>query len=333
VTTNDLGEIRNSTFDSQVDELSETLYHFFDWLKKKSFWDQTTIILVGLNANTDVQRTFMSAIEPPFSDRTHVALFIKPAAYLQKNQQVDQLVSLVDLGQTLIENLSGIIGTRDDFAFQKRSLTDIWLNPESNHTEKPILIENLFDFWRTKLPVQIAIRNNNNLYFKSHSEEYLFNVLSDPNETQPLSLKGPLIDSILRDRRKTVESLKDSLFNVSIEPSLSANLRMCFPKLKSVPVKQWVTKECDNVLFAKFLAWLKLEIAGESDDNKESAKKEFIRYYTEFIQEKELFILALQKGRKWTVRPDGFMFLEDFEKLKNLTQLTPYKEKISKLQL
>lgn len=333
VTTNDLGEIRNSTFDSQVDELSETLFHFFDWLKKHSLWDQTTVILVGLNSNNDTHRSFISAIEAPFSDKTHVALFVKPSFYLQKNQHVDQLVSLVDLGQTLIENLSGITGTRDDFAFQKKSLTEIWLNPDSHPSEKPIVIENLFDFWRTKLPVQIALRNKNNLYFRSHTEEFLFNVLSDPNELHPLSLKEPLIEGILKERRKAVESMKDSLLKVSIESSASANLRMCLPKIKSVPVKQWAAKDCDNVLFSKFMTWLKLEIAGENDDNKESAKREFIRYYTEFVQEKELFILALQKGRKWNVRPDGFMFLEDFEKIKNLNQLLPYKDKISKLQI
>ena len=192
-TLNSLGEVRESNFESQLEEFDESLYSMIEALKKQKAWDSTLVILVGLNGPQSSNAGELAASDL-FSERTQVSLLIKPAQKPRDqglNWGFDQNVSLVDVGATLMEiygtgPLPGLV------PLPALSLLNILKNPSSNtHEEpkwdRPLLIES---GWAEMGQARAAFRWGQFLYLFD-DPPVAYNSLIDKLENSPLRSSEP----------------------------------------------------------------------------------------------------------------------------------------------
>ncbi|QDK36544.1 hypothetical protein DOE51_02485 [Bdellovibrio sp. NC01] len=220
-TTTDLGETRNLSFESQLDELDESLYELFQQLKAQGRWDKTTVILVGLSGHNVEDRTGELNPTNLHSENTQVALLIKPAQSKKRDEaiywKIDQNVSLVDLGRTLYDLLGETNLDEDDNTdFPAHSLFSVLKNPVAHWPEdRPILIESGWSMWRNAGPLKTAAISNHVLYINDESPK-LYNTLLDRFEVNPLPM---LQESIL----PTTTKLQNLLRKYQLPPYIQPN--------------------------------------------------------------------------------------------------------------
>lgn len=220
VTTTDLGETRNLSFESQVDELDESLYGLFQQLKAQGRWEKTTIILVGLNGHNLDERANEFMATNLHSENTQVALLIKPAQNKKRDEaiywKIDQNVSLVDLGRTLYDLLGQTNLDGDNSDFPSYSLFGALKNPEPHWPEdRPLLLESGWALWRNAGPLKTAVITNHVLYINDEKPK-LYNTLLDRFETNPLPL---LQQSLLVTTTKIQNLLRKYQFPAYIDPN------------------------------------------------------------------------------------------------------------------
>lgn len=236
-TVSDLGDIRNLSFESQRDELDESLFSLFTALKKTNRWDNTTIIFTGLNGHTTSIRNREIAPLNLHSENTQVALFIKPAQKKRDEAiywKVDQNVSLVDVGRTLFDLLGHTIVDSGPVDFPAYSLSGALNSPELPFSEnRPILLESGWALWRKAGPLRTAGLSQHVLYINDESPR-LYNTLVDRFEVNPLPL---LQESILPTTTK-------------LQNLLQKNKMAPFPGLP----REWNTK-----LSIPFTTWMRAD--------------------------------------------------------------------------
>lgn len=237
-TLTDLGETRNLSFESQADELDESLYDLFNQLKEMNRWDGTTVILVGLNGHTSGPRDKELSPISLHGENTQVALFIKPSQPKKRDQainwKVDQNVTIVDVGRTLFELLGETIVDTSNASFPIQSLTAVLKSPNSNWPEdRPLLLESGWPLWRRAGPLRSAAISNHVLYINDE-KPLLYNTLVDRFEVNPLPL---LQESVL----PTTERLQGLLQKNQLPP---------FPVMDS----EWMAK-----LGISFARWLRTD--------------------------------------------------------------------------
>jgi hypothetical protein len=187
-TQNDLGEIRNLSFESQLEAFDEKLFNFFHQLKKADLWENTKIILVGLNGHLAQN----SEDEPvPYnlnSANSQVAMFFKDNkrnTINDKPNSISVVMSLKDIGQMLFNSFKGPEGHEANFA--KFSETDIEeqkkLNPEL------IVIESGWPKWQQVGNIRSAILDNSYLFINDKVPK-LYNKLTDNLEKSPQPIFG-----------------------------------------------------------------------------------------------------------------------------------------------
>lgn len=108
VTETSVGDNRSQDEESQVDDLDESLAKMIHRLKKSHRWDDTIVIVTGLNGRKISPRDH--EIEPLLlnSENTQVSLFIKPQVKPRDQAlswKIDRNVSLADVGRTIFELL------------------------------------------------------------------------------------------------------------------------------------------------------------------------------------------------------------------------------------
>ena len=146
-TVNSLGQVRELNFESQLEEIDESLFSLIETLKKNKAWDSTMIILVGLNGPQSSNEGELAATDL-FSERTQVSLLIKPAQKPRDqgmNWGFDQNVNLADVGATLMEIYGGE-ALSSLTSLPVFGLQDILKNPSGNSVgepkwDRPLLIE------------------------------------------------------------------------------------------------------------------------------------------------------------------------------------------------
>lgn len=191
-TTTPLGEPRNLTFESQIDELDENLFDLFQALKNKNRWEDTTIVLMGLNGHSDNDRRNEIAPLNLHSENTQVALLIKPAQNKKRDEaihwKIDQNVSLVDIGKTLFEIFHESIIEDSSTSFPTHSLLGLLKNTSNTWNEgRPLLIESSWATWRKQGSTRVAAIADYVLYI--HDERpLLYNTIVDRLESTPLPL-------------------------------------------------------------------------------------------------------------------------------------------------
>lgn len=242
-TVTDLGETRNLSFESQRDELDESLAELFSQLKEMNRWDSTTIILAGLNGHTSSPRYKELSPINLHGENTQIALFIKPSQAKKRDQaihwKVDQNVSLVDVGRTLFELLGETIVDTPGSSFPVHSLSGVLKSPNANWSEdRPLLLESGWPLWRRTGPLRSAAISSHVLYINDE-KPLLYNTLVDRFEVNPLPL---LQESVL----PTTEKLQSLLQKHQLPPS--ANLDPEWLGKFSLPFSRWMRPDQEAAL-------------------------------------------------------------------------------------
>ena len=202
-TQDDLGVARERSTSSQVEEVNESLAALIQGLKERKLWDNTNVILAGLNARIDPTHVNEALTASLYSDNTRIALFIKPARKNREtpfNWQIDSNVSLVDVGATAFDLLGA--GREDTSEFASQSLVSGLLSPQPTwNAEHPILLENAWRSWRGYGPVYMAVRIGPYLYI-GEQDGRVYNTVTDPFEATPLPAHDPQSHDIYEQARE-----------------------------------------------------------------------------------------------------------------------------------
>lgn len=242
-TVTDLGETRNLSFESQIDELNESLYELFQSLKTAKRWDSTTVILVGLNGHTTNDRIKELSPLNLHGENTQISLFIKPSQNKKRdeaiNWKVDQNVTLVDVGRTLFELFGESIVENDTADFPAHSLIDVLKSPNATWSEdRPLLLESGWALWRKAGALRTAAISNHVLYIND-TTPLLYNTLVDRFEINPLPL---LQESILPTTQKIQNLIAKNQFP-AFEPLSSE-----WSAKLSLPFSRWMRNDQEGLL-------------------------------------------------------------------------------------
>jgi len=116
-TINDLSEARSLGYESQLEEMDESLSRLMTLLKKNHVWDQTTVIVTGLNGRPNPERTEIIQPLNLHSENIQVSLLIKPPhppRAVKASRTFDASISLADIGRTLFELMGQNLRKRPD---------------------------------------------------------------------------------------------------------------------------------------------------------------------------------------------------------------------------
>lgn len=245
ITINADGDPRDQSYESQLNEIDVQLYDLVQFLQKKKRWNNTTVILVGLNGKTDEQRPKELAPLNLHSENTQVALYIKPAQKARDeaiNWKIDQNVSLADVGESIKDLLGFSKELKANADFPVFSLSHAFKSSEPNWPEdRNILIESAWAYWRGAGPIKTAIINGHVLYINDDPPQ-LFNTLVDRFETNPLPL---LQQSILKTTRKIQRSISTHSF-----PAFKPIPKERIAQL-SIPFSVWTNPAQDRILLQR----------------------------------------------------------------------------------
>jgi Sulfatase len=189
-TTNELGEVRESSYRSQVDVVDEALGALIKQMKKKKIWDTTHVFLVGLQG-AGVGRSNEIPVTNLFSDGTHIALMVKPARKVRDgpfNWKIDANVSLVDLGATF-QDIIGEWRGRDGSSVPY-SLRSALSGPSPAWAaDRFIISESAWLQWKNKgkaeNEIRASVRQGPYLYLFDEVPK-IFNTFTDNGEHTPL---------------------------------------------------------------------------------------------------------------------------------------------------
>lgn len=185
-TANELGEVRESSYQSQVDTVDEALSLLVKEMKRSKIWDATDVILVGLQG-TGLDRAGEIPMTDLFSEGTRTTLMIKPARKVRDgpfNWKVDTNVSLVDLGATLFDLVGAPRPPRERGL--SHSLKSVLAGPEPDWSnERMIVSETAWPEWRYGQSIRAAARRGPYLYLFDESPR-LFNTFTDNSEATPV---------------------------------------------------------------------------------------------------------------------------------------------------
>lgn len=190
-TTNELGELRSSNYRGQLEEVGEAFAHLVKEMKRRKIWDNTHVMLVGLDGYATETRLDQIPSTNLFSESTRVTLMIKPARKVRDgpfNWKIDANVSLVDLGTTLFDLINGGATQRMSFETQvpSVSLVGVMSSPEPDWDEERFIIsESAWTQWKGLGTHRVAARKGSFLFINDQPQ-ILFNTLTDSLELSPL---------------------------------------------------------------------------------------------------------------------------------------------------
>ncbi|MEK7358366.1 MAG: sulfatase-like hydrolase/transferase, partial [Bdellovibrionota bacterium] len=199
-TTNSLGEIRENSYQSQIEEVGESVSRLVKELKARKVWDSTYVFLIGLDGNAQANRMDETQGTNLFSETTRSTLMIKPGRKAREGPytwKIDQNISLVDVGATLFDIVDEET-VRPTSKFETISLMAAFEGSHTGWSEtRKIVSETAWPQWRGIGGVRAALRSGPYLYLFDDNDQ-LFNTLTDSFETTPLPLGEPRSAS-LRD--------------------------------------------------------------------------------------------------------------------------------------
>lgn len=188
------GEVRNYSFDSQLEEVDENLFVLFQSLKDSGRWNSTNIFVLGTSGNSQSDRPMEPGPMNLHSENTQVALFIKPAGPqrdLALSWKIDRNVTLVDVGQTLRELLGMPINKFNHFP--TLSLVKSFMRQEQSISiDRPLLIESSWPQWRYETSPRFAFVKDKYVWIYD-SKPKIYNTLVDHFENNPLNLNVSIL--------------------------------------------------------------------------------------------------------------------------------------------
>lgn len=133
-------------------DIERNLTQLFTYLKSNKRWHNTNIVVFGLQGLLRQQSINLWPVIDLSEENIKVELFFKPAGKLRDKDisfQVDQNVSLVDLGQTLFD-LAGHQppqGGTSEF-FNKAAFTNVLMRKVAPKVKRTLLVESGWPDWR-----------------------------------------------------------------------------------------------------------------------------------------------------------------------------------------
>lgn len=213
-TTNELGEARNLSFESQLEELDETLYNYFQELKLKNRWNNTVIILAGLNGPAQ-KRWGVSLNANLFSERSQVALLIKPT-YKPRDEgitwSIDANVSLADVGATIWEYIADEIPVSQIPQLETVSLKTALATTKTDWDDNRLIaVESGWPEWKAEplsasRSIRYSVRRGHYLLMYNEKPR-VFNSLIDRLEVSSTFMQDPSVSPWVFDVIKTLQSM------------------------------------------------------------------------------------------------------------------------------
>ncbi|MEY4617356.1 MAG: hypothetical protein RJB66_2316 [Pseudomonadota bacterium] len=192
ITQTELLESRARGPEGQFEEVDENLYLLFNHLKQNNLWNNTYIILTGLNGTTDSARNNEIPGANLFAENVSVPLFIKALKGREEiphQWKVDAHVTLQDVGMTLEEIFNVSNEEPRSNNFRGASLMSL-INGKSDtrFSNRPIMIESAWSTWALQTLPRISVRDSQWLVI---FDKYplLYNTLTDRAEVNRVSLK------------------------------------------------------------------------------------------------------------------------------------------------
>ncbi|OYZ23796.1 MAG: hypothetical protein B7Y39_03480 [Bdellovibrio sp. 28-41-41] len=187
-TQTDLGEIRNLSYESQLESFDEKLFNFFQELKKSEIWDNTKIILVGLNGHIANDDEYDPAVINLNSANSQIAMFFKDSKKNQINTKPNSIsivLSLKDIGQMLFNTFKGPEGHETNFS----NFSEAEMEEEKKLNPELIVIESGWPKWQQVGSIRSAVLDNSYLFINDKTPR-LYNKLTDNLEKSPQPING-----------------------------------------------------------------------------------------------------------------------------------------------
>jgi hypothetical protein len=191
---------RERSIAAQKQDVAEALGHFFRELKKNRLWENTYIVLVGLNGDAPTDRKSLLWRENLFRENVHVPLFIK-TPQMKESRSVDFLLSMKDVGQLLRDSME-----------QSRSGVDLILQKLDEWKENPpthLTVESYWPTWWMGLPPVVSLRTAEYLVLPQKRWQ-IYHSLVDKSEGAPLSES-----QIDREKMRWLRSKIDMSYDIS----------------------------------------------------------------------------------------------------------------------
>jgi arylsulfatase A-like enzyme len=208
-TVNELGDVRENSYHSQVEAVGQSLANLVREMKKRKIWDSTDVVLVGLNGYVGDVRPGEPAALNLFSESTRSTLMIKPSRRKREgpfNWKIDTPVSLVDLSATLYD-LVDPVDNPPLSKFLTVSLRTALEGPTASWpADRPIVSESAWSQWREGGGIRASVRKGP-YFFLFDQHEQVLNTLTDTLETTP----APRSDKQSEAARQELESFLMSL--------------------------------------------------------------------------------------------------------------------------
>lgn len=191
-TLTELGIQRGTSYESQLEELNDSLNFFVEEMKNRKLWDSTHIVLLGLNGRHGYPERNELVGTNLHSEVTRVSLFLKPARPprdLGLHWKVDFNVNLVDVGRTLFDFLDLHWEEPKKRLSSSLSLLPSLKEPGAQTDNKRFLIvEAAWPSWKRLGNIRYAVVYQNYLFFYDENPK-IFNTLTDQLEHNELFKK------------------------------------------------------------------------------------------------------------------------------------------------
>lgn len=215
------GFAREATYDGQLDEIDESLESFFNFLKKTKRWDNTWIIVAGLNGISREVRSKDFQGTNLYHENTNIALFIKPALKQEHqnfSRTVDFNTSLTDVGRTIFDLLESEFYDTTTTLFKTISLKNALLKSDTIAQDRILLFESGWPQWRRLGRTLFALQKDN--YFMLYENPpKLFNTFIDRNQVYPIDIQQSSMQVLTQTANQLI-----SLLNFEDTPKLDGDV-------------------------------------------------------------------------------------------------------------
>lgn len=192
-TQNELGEIRNLTFESQIEEVDEKLFLLFKKMKSEKVWDNTKVFIIGLNGKPNIDFNLDFSQLSLKSDNTQVAFYfkdVKKNAINSKPQTINTLLSFKDIGSIFLNHFSST-STQNKTESSELKELESFKKPSDEY----LVIESAWAKSNTVGEIRAAIIDENQLFIYD-KQMLLYNKLSDSNEQYPQPINNHSKDKV-----------------------------------------------------------------------------------------------------------------------------------------
>jgi hypothetical protein len=208
-TTNEDGLPQSLSRESRLQVIDSALQDLAVSLRGQKQWDQTLLVVLGLNGRSRPDRSEEFLGANILSDNSHVALIVKPARRSGDegtHWSIDANVSLVDMGRTLL----GVDAPSGD-RLGSVSLSQSIQRPRVDwRKDRIVFTESAWSQWTSSGTSRYAARIEDLLYLIEKPMK-LFNTLMDQSELNPTPVKPAAALALLDELKAKVPDLAKDL--------------------------------------------------------------------------------------------------------------------------